>query len=166
MKSVKLKNSLLVFGMLVACLAICPKTVAQDAEITNEELTQYAKVSSKIDLLKTDMKAKISEAVKSNELMEGGKLYNKLNKAKGDEAKLAEIGASEEQMAAYAEIQESITAYKKEFKDQYTAVVKDEIGAGTFNKVKKALKADATVKAKYDEIVASLTSEVSESEGE
>lgn len=166
MKSVKLKNSLLVFGLVVACLVVCPKTMAQDAGVTTEELTQYAMVSAKIDSLKAGMKSKISEAVKSNELMDGGKLYNKLNKAKGDEAKLAEIGATEEQLAAYATIQEDITAYKAEFKTQYTAVVKDEIGAGTFNKVKKALKADAAVKAQYDEIVASMSSETEEEAGE
>ncbi|MEP1780830.1 hypothetical protein [Reichenbachiella sp.] len=166
MKSVKLKNSLLALGMLIVCLAVCPKSVAQDAEITSDELTQYAQVTAKIDSLKADMKAKISEAVKSNELMEGGKLYNKLNKAKGDEAKLAEIGASEEQLAAYGQIQESITAFKKEFKEQYTAVVKDDIGAGVYNKVKKAIKADAAVKAQYDEIVASFSTEESEADGE
>ncbi|SMD31846.1 hypothetical protein SAMN04488029_0184 [Reichenbachiella faecimaris] len=166
MKSVKLKNSLLVFGLLIACLAICPKTMAQDTEITSEELTQYAQVTAKIDSLKADMKAKISESVKSNELMDGGRLYNKLNKAKGDEAKMAEIGATEEQLAAYAEIQAGIEAFKAEFKEQYTTVVKDEIGTGTFNKVKKALKADESVKAQYDDIVASLTTVSDETEGE
>lgn len=166
MKSVKLKNSLLGFGLLVVCLIVCPKTMAQDAEVTSEELTQYAQVSAKIDSLKAGMKAKISEAVKSNELMDGGKLYNKLNKAKGDETKLAEIGASEEQLAAYAQIQEDINAFKADFKTQYTAVVKDEIGAGTYNKVKKALKADAAVKAQYDEIMASLMPSEEVTEGE
>ncbi|WP_420581617.1 hypothetical protein [Reichenbachiella sp.] len=166
MKSVKLKNSLLGFGLLVACLVVGPNTMAQDAEITSEELTQYAQVSAKIDSLKSGMKTKISEAVKSNELMDGGRLYNKLNKAKGDEAKIAEIGATEEQLAAYAQIQEDIKAFKAEFKTQYTTVVKEEMGTGTFNKVKKALKADAAVKAQYDEIVASLTANVEEVEGE
>lgn len=166
MKSVKLKNSLLVFGMLIACLAICPKTVAQDAEVTSEELTQYAQVAAKIDSLKADMKAKISDAVKSNELMDGGKMYNQLNKANGDETKIAETGATEEQLAAYAKIQEDIQAFKGKFKEQYTAVVKDEIGAGTYNKVKKALKADAEVKSQYDEIVASLSASTEEVEGE
>ncbi|MEP2024282.1 MAG: hypothetical protein ABJH98_07575 [Reichenbachiella sp.] len=166
MKSVKLKNSLLIFGLLIACLAICPKTIAQDSEVTSEELTQYAQVSAKIDSLKADMKAKISESVKSNELMDGGKMYNLLNKAKGDEAKIAETGATEEQIAAYAQIQVDIDAFKSTFKEQYTAVVKDEIGAGTYNKVKKALKADETVKAQYTEIVASMTSEVEETEGD
>ena len=166
MKSVKLKNSLLIFGLLIACLAICPKTIAQDTEVTNEELTQYAQVSAKIDSLKADMKAKISESVKSNELMDGGKMYNLLNKAKGDEAKIAETGATEEQIAAYAQIQVDIDAFESTFKEQYTAVVKDEIGAGTYNKVKKALKTDETVKAQYTEIVASMTSEVEETEGE
>ncbi|UXX78634.1 hypothetical protein N7E81_14830 [Reichenbachiella carrageenanivorans] len=168
MKSVKLKNSLLVFGMLVACLAICPKTMAQDGEVTSEELTLYAQVTAKIDTLKSNMKAQISEAVKSNELMDGGRMYNELNKAKGDETKIAESGATEEQIAAYAQIQKSIEAFKAEFKEQYTGVVKDEIGAGTYNKVKKALKADAAVKAQYDEIVASMATaseEATEGEG-
>lgn len=166
MKSGKLKNSLLVLGMFVACLAVCPQLSAQDTDVTEEELTLYAQVSSKIDSLKDNMKSRINDAVKSNELMDGGKLYNQLNRAGGDETKIAEIGASEEQLAAYKEIQESITAYKAEFKEQYTAVVKDEIGAGVYNKVKKAMKADASVKARYDEILASLTEETEEVEGE
>ena len=166
MKSVKLKNSLLVFGLLIACLTICPKTIAQDTDVTTEELTQYAQVTAKIDSLKADMKAKISEAVKSNEQMDGGKMYNQLNKAKGDEAKIAETGATEEQLAAYAQIQEEIKTYKATFKEQYTAVVKDEIGAGTYNKVKKALKADAEIKSQYDEIVASMTSSAESDEAE
>lgn len=131
-----------------------------------DELKLYATVSAKIDSLKASMKGKISDAVKNNELMEGGKLYNQLNKANGDEAKIAEIDASEEQLAAYAKIQEDIETYKAEFKDQYTNVVKDEIGAGTYNKVKKALKANEEVKAQYAEIVASLDESTEESEGE
>ncbi|MEO9966966.1 MAG: hypothetical protein ABJF11_14305 [Reichenbachiella sp.] len=166
MKSVKLKNSLLILGMLVACLAICPNTFAQDTEVTDEELSKYVEVTAKIDSLKADMKAKISEAVKSNELMEGGKVYNQLNKAKGDETKLAEIGATEEQMAAYNEIQDGITAFKAEFKTQYTEVVKNDIGAGSYNKVKKALKSDEALKAKYEELIAALSDESSDSEGE
>lgn len=166
MKSVKLKNGLLVFGMIITCLAVCPQLLAQDAEVTDEELTQYAQVSAKIDSLKENMKSRINDAVKSNELMEGGKLYNQLNKAGNDEEKIAEIGATEEQLAAYNEIQENITAFKAEFKEQYTAVVKDEIGAGVYNKVKKALKSDAGVKSRYDEILASLTEETEEVEGE
>ncbi len=160
----KLKNSLILFGMLIACMAVCPKTIAQHTEITSEELTQYAQVTAKIDSLKSDMKAKISDAVKSNELMEGGKLYNRLNKAKEDEAEIAEIAASEGQLAAYADIQSSITTYKAEFKDQYTAVVKNEIGAGTYNKVKKALKSDPAIKTQYEYIVSSLVSRPNEVE--
>lgn len=166
MKSVKLKNSLLVFGLIVACLAICPKTIAQDAEVTTEELTQYAQVVAKIDSLKSDMKAKISEAVKSNELMDGGKMYNQLNKAKGDEAKIAETGATEEQLAAYNEIKAYIDELKGALKTQSTDAVKSTMEISAYNKVRKALRADAELKSQFDEIAASLAPAEEETEGE
>lgn len=158
MKSVQLKKSLLFLGVSIAIAMYHTQAVAQ-SDVTTKELTKYAQVTAKIDSLKTGMKSKISNAVKSNELMEGGKLYNKLNKAKGDEAKIAETGASEEQLAAYAEIQQAITGFKADFKTQYTSIVKDEIGAGVYNKVKKALKTDDTIKTQYEAIVASMSSQ-------
>lgn len=158
MKSVQWRKSLLFLGTIIAIAMHHTQAVAQ-SDVTTEELTKYAQVTAKIDSLKSGMKTKISEAVKSNELMEGGKLYNKLNKAKGDEAKIAETGASEEQLAAYAQIQEAITGFKADFKAQYTEVVKNEIGAGVYNKVKKALKADDAIKAQYETIVSSMASQ-------
>ena len=44
--------------------------------------------------------------------------------------------------------------------------MKNEIGGTTFNKVKKAIKADAELKTKYDAILASLTTPVEVVEGE
>lgn len=154
------------FGMMVAIFAMNSKVMAQDAEITDEDLTKYAQVTMKIDAMKADMKDKITTAVKSNELLDGGRLYNKLNKAKEDETKIAETGATEEQLAAYAAIKEEIKVFKADFKMAYTTIVKEEIGAGSFNKVKKGLKTDDALKLKYDQILVSLAPTEDEASGE
>lgn len=148
-------NNVLKSTMLVVMMNLSFVSFAQDA-VTDDELLSYAKVMLQIDSMKADMKAQISEAVKSNELMEGGKMFNKLNKAKGDTVKIAASGATVEQLMAYDTLQVAITAYKSDFKAQYTAVVKNDIGGTTFNKVKKALKADAELKTKYNELLVSL----------
>ncbi len=106
--------------------------------------------------MKADAKAKFSELVKANELMAGGKRYNELKKAKGDEEKLAEINATEEEIQAYNELVAFNTEASTNIKAVFGAEVKDGIGAKKYNAIKKALKADAEMKTKYDEIFAGL----------
>ncbi|MEL6562768.1 MAG: hypothetical protein AAFQ94_31655, partial [Bacteroidota bacterium] len=90
--------------VLIVLLAVQFNVIAQDDEITDEDLTAYATLLLKVDSLKAAAKSQFSEMVKSNELMNGGKRYNELKKAIGDEAKLAEIGATEEEIQAYNDL--------------------------------------------------------------
>lgn len=156
MNKVNWKNGVLFVGLVVGLLAIDFRAIAQDTEITDEDLQNYAVVMQKVDEMKVDLKAKTSELVKGNELMDGGRRFNAIKGAGEDEAKLTELEVTEEELAAFNEINESIAGMKAEFKTNYTAVIKDNLGVGTFNKVKKALKADADLKTKYESIVASL----------
>ena len=49
-----------------------------------------------------------------------------------------------------------------DFKSVYPTLIKDELGASVYNKVKKGLKADPDLKTKYEEIVDSLKPEEGE----
>ncbi|MBU2916181.1 DUF4168 domain-containing protein [Reichenbachiella agariperforans] len=129
---------------------------AQEEEITTEELTQYAKVMLSIDSMKVDLQAKTNDMVKNDPLMDMGRTFNAIKQANGDSAKLAAAEISPEQLAAYDSIQSNIEVLKANFKTNYTAAIKDDLGAGNYNKVKKALKADPALKESYDEIVATL----------
>lgn len=156
MNKVNWKNGVLALGLIVGLLALDFSAVAQDAEITDEDLQKYATIMNQIDVLKVDLKAKTNEMVKGNELMDGGRKYKAIKGAKGDEAKLSEIGATEEEVTAFNTIEESIDAMKVEFKTTYTSLIKEDLGAGTYNKVKKGLAADAELKTKYDAILTAL----------
>ncbi len=150
------KKTLLLLGMFVAVAALNNTAMAQDDEVTDEELKLYATVMNKIDSMKTDMQEKYNEMIKSEETMDGGRRFKELKKANGDETKLAEINATEEEIAAYNAIQEGYEKLVSDFKTAYPTLIKDELGAAVYNKVKKALKADEELKEKYEAIVESL----------
>ncbi|MEQ6118456.1 hypothetical protein [Reichenbachiella sp. MALMAid0571] len=157
-----LKNGLLLFGVVVAILIVNSPAVAQDDEITDDELMLYATVMNKIDSMKEDMKVKYNDLIKSEELMDEGRRFNELKSAKGDEAKLAEISATEEEIAVFDKIQEAYDTMVADFKEVYPTLIKDELGAAVYNKVKKGLKADPDLRTKYEEIVDSLKPEEGE----
>lgn len=129
---------------------------AQDDEVTDEELTAYATLLLQIDSMKVAAKTQFSEMVKTHELMDGGRRYNALKKAIGDEAKLAEIEATEEEIAAYEGLVAKNGEASANIKTFLSTNVKEGIGAKKYNIIKKKLKADADLKTKYDEIVAAL----------
>ena len=157
-----LKNGLLLFGVVVAMLIVNSPAVAQEDEITEDELMLYATVMNKIDSMKEDMKVKYNDLIKSEELMDEGRRFNELKSAKGDETKLAEISATEEEIAVYDKIQVAYDEMVSDFKSVYPTLIKDELGASVYNKVKKGLKADPDLKTKYEEIVDSLKPEEGE----
>lgn len=153
------KRFTLIIGALVMIMASNFNLVAQDAEITDDELKLYATVMGKIDGMKAEMKTKYNALIKNEESMNGGRRFKEIKSAKGDEAKLAEINVTEEEMSIFNKIQEEYASMTKEFKATYPTLIKDELGAGVYNKVKKALKSDSDLKEKYDTIVASLQSQ-------
>jgi len=157
-----LKNGLLLFVVVVAILIVNSPAVAQEDEITDDELMLYATVMNKIDSMKEDMKVKYNDLIKSEELMDEGRRFNELKSAKGDEAKLAEISATEEEIVVFDKIQEAYDTMVADFKEVYPTLIKDELGAAVYNKVKKGLKADPDLKMKYEEIVDSLKPEEGE----
>lgn len=122
---------------------------------SDEELRSYVIVMDSIDVLKGSISVRVNEKIQASELMQGGRRYKELDAAKGDEAKLAEINATEEEVAEYDAIvvyTDSLTAV---FKEDYTALIKNDLGVGTYNKVRK-VKSDAEVKERMAAIRAEL----------
>lgn len=158
------KKGMLLFGMIVALVVVNFDANAQDSEVSDDELMLYATVMNKIDSMKNDMQTKYNDMIKNEEAMDGGRRFKELKSAKGDEGKLAEINATEEEIAIFDSIQEGYEKLLSDFKTAYPALIKDELGAGLYNKVQKALKADADLKTKYNELLESLKPEESEEE--
>lgn len=127
---------------------------AQDDEITDEELKQYAMVMDSIDAMKQNIQDELNEMIQSEEAMQGGRRYLEIQKAAGDPDKLAEIEVTEEEQMVYDNIQTKYDEMTSEFKETYTNLIKDELGGTLYNKISTALQKDEEVKKRYEEITA------------
>ncbi|MBV6646902.1 MAG: hypothetical protein KI790_15705 [Cyclobacteriaceae bacterium] len=135
---------------------------AQDT-FTDEDLKTYAVVMKWAEGQKKEMGAAYNGWIKESEQI-GAKKFSEMRKAhkKGE---LDAVEATEEEKQAFADIQAKNDEQKGKFKETFTAKIKDEIGVGLYNKLKKALKTDTDLKARYDGVMASLD-EDSESEAD
>jgi hypothetical protein len=135
------------------------KSFAQEAEeLTEEEMVKYAAMEAKVQAFIQEKQSTMEEMIKENEVIGGGARYNELKAAWGNEEKLGEIEANEEEKAAFAEIQNYIDSIGDEVKEYMTGLIMDQevLGAATYNKVRRAMSSDPSVKEKIDSLVAEL----------
>ena len=128
---------------------IAQTTNAQDVEIGDEDLKNYASVMDEIDVLKDEIKTDFNKMIKAEELMKGGRRFNEIKKAKGDETKLKELNVTEEGLAVYNKIQEAKTEKQKELSATYNTLIKEKIGVKKFKAIRDGLKSDEDMKEKY-----------------
>ena len=143
-------------GMFVIGILMGFSAMAQDT-FTDEELTKYATVMKWAEDEKAKMGAEVSEAVKANEAL-SGTAFNKLRKAQkaGD---VNSTDATAEEVAAFMEIHNQTETRKAEFTEVYKEKIKSNIGAGLYNRLRKALKSDEEVKTRYQAILDGLSEE-------
>jgi len=135
------------------------QSFAQEAEeLTEEEMVKYAAMEAKVQAFIQEKQSTMEEMIKENEVIGGGARYNELKAAWGNEEKLGEIEANEEEKAAFAEIQKYIDSIGDEVKEYMTGLIMDQevLGAATYNKVRRAMSSDPSVKEKIDSLVAEL----------
>ncbi|TXE13597.1 hypothetical protein [Algoriphagus aquimarinus] len=150
-------KKVLLFGALFAFLGLA--AYAQDEEkVTDEDLAKYASMEVQFYDFLNSRTEKMKSMIMENEIFQGGARYNEIKAAWGDEAKMTEAKVTDEEKAAYEEIQafqDSQQGVLKEFK---TNLIMDEevLGAGTYNKVLAATKEDPAVKEKLDSMIAEM----------
>lgn len=129
---------------------------AQD-EISDEELRRYALMMEVIDAMKSEISVLTNSMIKNQEGMTG-KRYLELSKAKGDEAKLDGMGATEFEKKFMALITEKQDERKEAIKqvNQILATKMLADGGKSYKAIKEALKSDDEVKARYEKIEASI----------
>lgn len=130
--------------------------IAQDDAITDEDLKKYAVAMDSIENMKGHLIETITEMVKGNEEVSASR-YNELSKIIDDETKLAEAEATEVEI----EFVKSVAAKKEEetakINEAFQSLAVDYIGAKTYNAVKKALKEDEEIMAKYKSLTEALS---------
>ena len=154
LKPLMMKSKVL-FLFLMACM-YGNVAWAQDDAITDDDLNRYAVAMDSIENMKASLIETITEMVKGNEEVSASR-YNDLSKIIDDTTRLAEAEATEVEI----EFVKSVAAKKEEETAKINAAFQslaiDYIGAKTYNAVKKALKEDAEIKAKYEALLAART---------
>ncbi len=144
----------LFFTMLVLMTGV---RADEGQEITDADLWKYALLNEVVDQMKKDISTAVNEMIANQEGIDG-KRYVELSKTKGDEAKLAELGATdlEKQFLQLVEEEKAkrIDAIKTVNQELATKMVGD--GGRTYKAIKSALEEDADLKARYDAIVAKV----------
>jgi LPS O-antigen subunit length determinant protein (WzzB/FepE family) len=155
------KMKLRLVGMCAMIMAIGTSVFSQN-EFSDEDLTSYATVMKWAQDEQGRLSQTVSDAINENENLPGS-VYQELKKAMkaGD---VNSTDASEEEVAEFLKVQELTDSLTSNFKTVYKEKIKSDIGAGLYNNLKKALKSEAEVKARYDAIMASLK-ETEEQEG-
>ena len=150
------------FMVLAFIFGLSVDLQAQDeAPLTDEELKKYAMVMDFADQEKAKLKESYNAMIQEQELMTGGKRFKELKAAGGDEAKLSEIGATPEEIEVFNTIEAANNENIAAFKEAYTTKIKDkeQLGAGLYNRISKALKTDTELKTRYTAIMEAIKSE-------
>ena len=138
------------------------KSIAQET-LTDEELTKYATVMNWAKKQTTKMSKDVSAAVKADESL-SGTAYKKISKAfKAGDANSTD--ATQAEVDAFMVIQNNTDKSKAEFKVVYVEKIGSDIGNGLYNRIKKALKTDDDVKARYQAIYDGLQAQEEEESG-
>ena len=157
-----MKRKWMYLALVVIFAGLTIEVQAQDeAPLTDDELKKYAMVMDFADQEKAKLKESYNAMIQEQELMTGGKRFKELKAAGGDEAKLSEIGATPEEIEVFNTIEAANNENIAAFKEAYTAKIKDkeQLGAGLYNRISKALKADEELKGRYAAILESVKSE-------
>lgn len=119
-----------------------------ESVISDEDLSKYAQVMVWAELEKNKITEIYNDWINKDENLTAI-LFVKIKAAKGDSAKLSEIAVSQEELQSFNQIEASYDSLTSAFKNAYVGRIKEDVGAGVYNRVKKSLGLDAAVKARY-----------------
>lgn len=141
-------DKLLLIVLLLIILGPC--TYAQ--KVTDDELKRYVVALDSIETLKDELTVTMNKISKGNDKISAQR-YTALIQITNDEAKLAEVKATSDEIAY---IKQATLIQKEEtlkFQKAYQSLISDYVGDSVFGKVRNALKADTVLKKKYDSLM-------------
>jgi hypothetical protein len=131
-------------------------STVKSTTVTQEELTKYATAMDSVNEMTAALKQEITEKVNNSQNVTADR-YNELSKIITDDAKLAEVNATPEEIAFVKEIENRKNDEGARINQVFQSLAKEFVGVSTFNKVKKALNTDSDLKARYDALMAELS---------
>ncbi len=140
--------------VLMPCLLMLAAvaTKAQTTEqITDADLKKYAVTMDSVEAMQQTLRNIVAATVQKNTVMPVAR-YNELFKIIEDEAKLKSANATPEEIAFIKEINSLREENIKRINVTYQSLAKDYVGLKTFNAIRKSLKTDQELKARYDNV--------------
>lgn len=146
--------------MVVMVLGVLDANAQDEEPLTDEDLTKYALVMDYADQQKERLKDDYNNMIQAEELMDGGRRFKELKEVADDSVKLAET-ATPEELEVFTKIENANNENIEAFKQAYTDKIKDkeQLGAGLYNQITKALRSDAELKTRYTTILETVKSE-------
>ena len=134
--------------------------MAQDEAITDEDLRKYALLSEVIDYMKKDISLELNKMIKAQEGMTGQR-YKELASAKGDDAKMNEMGAKDYEKQFMNLVNNMMDERKEALVSVNSELATKMVGdkGKVYKKIKADLKTDADLKTRYDAILAQVKGE-------
>ena len=131
-------------------------------EFTDDELISYATVMVWVEGEKIKMQDAYNGWIQENDSIEASKFSEMLKASRS--GNLEEVEATEDELAAFNNIQAKNEQQQADFKEVFVGKIKEEITVSLYNDLSKALKKDEELKTRYqtifDELLAAATAPV------
>ena len=151
------KGIIMVLAMALTVFAFSANAQEAEASIEDDALYRYALMQEVVALMKKDISTEVNKMIKAQEGMTGQR-YKELSMAKGNEDKLAAANVQEWELKFLKQIDdfkaERIDAIKVVNTELATKMVGDK--GKSYKAIKEELAGNADLKARYDDIAASL----------
>ena len=144
-----MKNYILLLALFFIIQGVQAQSENAQSQITDEELEKYAVTMDSVNDMKESLLEDITEMVKGSDKITNAR-YNDLSKIIDDEAALTEAKATPEEIAFIKEVQAKKEEGTMKIQETFQSMAKDYVGASSYNKIKKALESDPSVKQRYE----------------
>ncbi len=128
---------------------------------TDAELVSYATVMVWVEGEKEKMGDAYNGWIQANDSIEASK-FSELLQAKRDDS-LDEVEATENELAAFNSIEAKNEKQQADFKEEFVSKLREEVTISLYNDLRKALKKDDELSARYDQIFDELLTAATES---
>jgi|GEM_PF-1865071 hypothetical protein len=125
--------------------------MAQDSEITDKDLYNYALMMQVIEQMKAEVSPAIQAIIEKQEGFDV-KRYSELESAGDNEAKLKELGANDFEVQFMGLLVKEKDKRMDAIKEALNILAKSMVGVQNYKTIKSTLSVDPDLKAKYMEI--------------
>jgi hypothetical protein len=151
MKSKRLFGKFM-FVTAVALFSFVHVINAQEQEITDEELKDYAIIQNAVDMITGSISPSVNDLIRRQEGMTGQR-FNELRKAGSSEAKLKEAGAQDWEVQFMSRVNKMIDDRREAAQEVVRLLINNSnMTVAKYNTIRTGLESDQELKARFDQL--------------